>query len=52
MKQKNEEINIKEIVGIFDAENLSVEVEGEIVDLSDLTSYDGCDIFIKLRKEL
>ena len=53
MKYKNSEIKFKEIVGIFNCEDMTVEVESEIISLTDdLSEYDGCDIIIKLRKEI
>ena len=53
MKYKNDEITYKEIIGILNCEDMTVEVDGEIVDLTeDLKNYDGCDISIKLRKEI
>jgi len=53
VKYKNDEIMYKEIVGIFNCEDMTVEVESEIIDLKEnLEAYDGCDIVIKLRKEL
>ncbi len=52
MKYKNNEIKTKEIVGIFNCEDLTVEVEDEIIELSELKEYDGCGISIKLQKEL
>lgn len=53
MKYKNDEIMYKEIVGILNLEDMTIEVESEIVDLAeDLKNYNGCDISIKLRKEI
>ena len=51
MKYKNNEIKTKEIVGIFNCEDLTVEIDGEIVELSSLDEYDNCDIQIKLWKD-
>ena len=53
MKYKNDEIMYKEIVGILNLEDMTIEVDDQIVDLSeDLKDYNGCDISIKLRKEI
>ena len=53
MKYKNSEIKFKEIVGIFNCEDLTVEVDDQIIYLDeDLKDYDGCNISIKLQKEI
>ncbi len=52
MKYKNSEIKFKEIVGIFNCEDLSIEVDDQIIEISSLDEYDGCDIVLKLRKEI
>ena len=52
MKSKQLETKIMELAGAFDSETLSVEVDGELVELSTLSEYDGCDIVIKLIKAL
>ena len=53
MKYKNSEIKFKEIVGIFNCEDMTVEVDDQIIYLGeDLKDYDGCNISIKLQKEI
>ena len=53
MKHKCEEIKYKEINGILDVETMSVEIDGEVIELRELVEdYDGCDISVKLRKEI
>jgi len=53
MKCKNDEITYKEIVGIFNQEDMTIEIDGEIISIQEeLKEYDNCDISIKLRKEL
>lgn len=53
MKHKCEEMKFKEINGILDTETLSVEIDGVANELQELIEdYDGCDISIKLRKDI
>lgn len=53
LKHKCEEMKFKEINGILDTETLSVEIDGVANELQELIEdYDGCDISIKLRKDI
>jgi len=50
MKHKDVEIIAREITGIFDVENMGIEVDGELVTFSELSDYDGFEIKIRLEK--